>query len=325
MPDLPPLLVIVGPTAVGKTAVALCVAERLGAEIVSADSMQVYRGMDIGTAKPTPEERARVPHHLIDMVEPDQEYSLAHYQRDATAAIAAIHARGRLPLLTGGTGLYVRAVVEGLNLPPAPPDPALRRRLEDLAAAEGVGAVHAMLAQVDPEAAARIPPANLKRVIRALEVYYQTGTPISTLHALDRKRPRRYNILTFGLDLPRAELYRNIAERVTAQLQRGLVEEVRRLLQRGYGEHLVSMQGLGYRQIACYLQGRCSREEAVARLIRDTRRYAKRQYTWFRADPTVRWLCLPDFGGVEGVCRYIVQQARAHFGGVPPDNIAGSE
>jgi len=307
MSALPPLLVIVGPTAVGKSEVALCVAQRLQGEIVSADSVQIYRYLNIGTAKPTPEERAAVPHHLIDVVDPDQPYSVALYQRDATAAIAGILARGRLPLLVGGTGLYVRAVLEGLAIPEAPPDPALRARLGALAAEQGARAVHALLAQVDPRAAAHIHPHNVKRVIRALEVYYQTGTPISSLHALDRKRPPRYNALVWGLAMPRPLLHRRIDERVDQQLAQGLVAEVAWLLDHGYHEHLTSMQGLAYRQIACCLRGRGSLEEAVARLKRDSRRYAKRQYTWFRAQPGVQWLNVSEYGGAQGVCTHIAE------------------
>jgi len=306
-----PLLVIVGPTAVGKSEVALCVARRLGGEIVSADSMQVYRHLDIGTAKPTAQERALVTHHLLDVVEPDQEYSVALYQREAEAAIAAAWERGHLPILVGGTGLYVRAVLEGLSFAAAPPHPAVRTRLEALAREQGPGALHALLAQVDPASAERIHPRNLKRAIRALEVYYTTGMPISQLHALDRAGPDRYNALVFGLDMPRELLYRRIDERVEEQLRRGLVAEVAWLLEHGCHERLVSMQGLGYRQLARYLRGESSLEEAVAALKRDTRRFAKRQYTWFRADPRVQWLDVTSLGGEQAVCDHIAAAAAA--------------
>jgi len=299
------LLAIVGPTATGKTEVGILLAEMLGGEIVSADSMQVYRGLDIGTAKPTPEQRQRVPHHLIDIIAPDQPFSVAAYQELADQALADIWDRGKQPLLVGGSGLYVRAVVGGMDLPLAPPDPEFRRRLEEEGRRSGTESLHARLASADPVAAARIHPHNVRRVIRALEVYQQTGRPISEWWRLDDQRKERYNARQFGLTAPRAEMYRRIEERVDRMLADGLVEEVRRLLDQGYGEGLVSMKGLGYAQVAEHLRGKTSLEEAVRRLRRDTRRFAKRQLTWFGADGRIEWIDAAACGGVEAAAAQI--------------------
>jgi tRNA dimethylallyltransferase len=294
----PELLVIVGPTAVGKTEVGILVAEALGGEIVSADSMQVYRSMDIGTAKPTPEQLSRVPYHLVSIINPDQPFSVADYQARADAAIADIRGRGHQPILVGGSGLYVRAVTDGLSFSRVPADRELRRRLTEQAESGGLAGLHACLAQADPEAAARIHPRDAKRIIRALEVLAHTGLPISRVQALDRDRGPRYNSLEIGLTLPRGELYRRIDARVERMIAEGLVEEVRRLADQGCDESLVAMKGLGYAQLLPFVRGRCSLEEAVERLKRETRRFAKRQLTWFlRAGSRVEWLDVEAVGG----------------------------
>jgi len=300
-----PLLVIVGPTAAGKTAVAVECCLALGGELVSADSMQVYRHLDIGTSKPTPEERRGIPHHCLDLVEPDEEYSVARYQADAGAAITDIHARGKLPVLCGGTGLYIRAVLYGLDLPIAAADWDLRARLEDEAQRHGAQALHDRLRQVDPVAAARIHPHNVRRVVRALEVYVLTGRPISSHHRLDQAPPAKYNVLAFGLNLPRGELYRRIDARVEAMMARGLLEEVRRLADRGYSQDMTSMKGLGYRQLAQHLRGEATLEAAVRLIKRDTRHYARRQLTWFRAEPDLRWIAVDAAGGNIAVAKII--------------------
>lgn len=284
------LLVIVGPTAVGKTALAIRLGQAFHGEVISADSRQVYRYMDIGTAKATPEERAAVPHHLIDIVDPDEELTLAHYQTLATAAIEDVWSRGKLPMLVGGTGLYVRAVTEGWTVPQVPPDQVLRARL--LAEAEQLGptALHARLAAVDPVAAGRIDPRNVRRVVRALEVYHRTGQPIS---ALQSKVPPNYRLLQIGLTLPRQALYRRIDARVEHMMAQGLEDEVRSLVARGYGYNLPAMSGLGYQQIGQYLRGEITREEAVALIKRHTRRFVRQQYNWFRlSDTRIRWFDL---------------------------------
>jgi len=298
-----PLVVIVGPTAVGKTRLALSLAGELGAEIVSADSRQVYRGMDIGTDKPTPEERQRVPHHLVDIVDPDEEFTLARYQDMAYAAIEDVLARGHnvVPLLVGGTGLYVRAVVEGWSIPRVRPNEALRTELYREAEVKGGMALHTRLRQVDPVAAEKIDPRNVRRVIRALEVYLETGRPISELQ---RRRLPPYRVLQIGLTMERAALYQRIDRRIERMIERGLVEEVRKLVEQGYNYDLPSMSGLGYRQIGNYLRGEISLEEAIQLIKRDTRRFVRQQYNWFRLDDKgIHWFQVLDdpYERVKGV------------------------
>ena len=285
---LPALVVIVGPTAVGKSALALRLADALGGEIVSADSRLVYRYMDIGTAKPTPQEQALVRHHVIDLVDPDEEYTLARFQADAYRAIDGILARGRLPLLVGGTGLYVRAVVDGLRIPQVEPQPELRAALEERARREGAEHIHRELERLDPLSARRIDPRNVRRVIRALEVHRVTGKPFSHFQ---QASPPPYPILMIGLTADREDLYRRIDDRVDAQLAAGLVDENRRLLAMGYDYHLPSMSGLGYRQIGMYLRGEVGLSRAVEILKFETHRFARQQYTWFRLDDRrIHWL-----------------------------------
>jgi len=279
---LPPLVVIVGPTAVGKTAVSLCLAEALDGEIVSADSRQVYRGMDIGTAKATPEERGRVPHHLIDVVDPDETLSLAQFQRLAYAAIDDILARGRLPLLVGGSGQYVRAVVEGWGVPEVAPQGRLRAALEALSSDE----LACWLTALDPVAAGRIDPRNRRRVIRALEVTLVTGRPISIQQ---RKSPPPYHISQIGLSLARPLLYQRIDARVERMMAMGLLEETRCLAE-VYGWDVPAMSGLGYAQLGAHLRGEMTLEESVAAIKRETRRFVRQQANWFKPDePSIRW------------------------------------
>jgi tRNA dimethylallyltransferase len=282
--QLPSLIAIVGPTAVGKTALSLAAAQHLGGEIVSADSRQVYRGMDIGTAKATAAERAIVPHHLIDIVDPDAEFSLATYQDMAYATIADITARGRLPLLVGGTGQYLAAVLQGWQLPRVAPQPELRAALEREAAEHGAEALHARLARVDPDAAAGILPGNVRRVIRALEVYETTGAPISQQRGL---APPPYTIRTCWLTLPTPALYARIDARVDQMIATGLEAEVRGLIARGYGWDLPAMSGLGYREFRPYFAGECNLATAIERLKFDTHAFARRQAAWFRRLPNV--------------------------------------
>jgi tRNA dimethylallyltransferase len=286
----PTVLVIVGPTACGKTALALALAARCPIEVVSADSRTVYRWMDIGTAKPTRAERARVPHHLLDVVDPDESYSLAQYQMAALAAIARIFDRGRLPVLVGGAGLYVSAVCDGLRLPDVAPDLQFRAALEARAKSDGWPALQAELARVDPESAARIEPRNVRRVIRALEVHHATGVRFSDFQ--QRSEPP-FRPVFIGLDVDRQELYRRIDARIDSWLANGLVDEVHSLLQRGYMETLPSMSSIGYREVARLLRGELARDEAAAQMKRSTHQYARRQLTWFRRDQRIQWLSQP--------------------------------
>lgn len=288
---LTPLVALVGPTATGKTALAIALAERLRditrCAAVAADSRQIYRLMDIATAKPTPAERAALPHALIDVVWPDESYTLAQYQADAQAAIAAITSDGALPLLVGGTGLYVRAVVDGLAIPAVAPQPALRAELEAEAAMRGAAALHQRLATLDPIAAAQIAPTNVRRVIRALEVCLATGRPFSEQQGA---RTTPYRTLPLGLNMERAALYARADARIDGMLAAGVVEETAGLVARGYNWRLPSMSSLGYREIGAYLRGESSLAEAVERFKLATHRYIRRQLTWFRPDTRITWL-----------------------------------
>jgi tRNA dimethylallyltransferase len=287
-PRKPRLVVIVGPTGVGKSALALRLASRRGAEIVSADSMQVYRYMDIGTAKPTPADRAAVPHHLIDLVDPDEPFNAALYRERAVEVIRDLHRRGKPVLVAGGTGLYVKVLLGGLVDGPGP-DETLRRHYRDLLEKRGREYLHELLARRDPRAAAAIRPSDAVRMIRALEVLDQTGRSIVDIRAGHRFADRPYDALLIGLMMERAELFAAIDHRVDAMLGQGFVEEVERLLERGFGESLKPMQSLGYRQIVDYLRGRSGLEEAVEKMRRQTKAFARRQGTWFRADDRIRW------------------------------------
>ncbi|MBS1251416.1 MAG: tRNA dimethylallyltransferase [Anaerolineales bacterium] len=282
-----PLIVIVGPTAVGKTSAAIRLAEDFAGEIVSADSRQVYRGMDIGTAKPTAEGLARAPHHLIDIVDPDEEYHVAQFQRAAYTAIDDIHARGKVPFLVGGTGQYVCAVVEGWQIPPVPPQPDFRARLQAEAEEHGPEPLHRWLAEVDPEAAERIHPNNVRRVIRALEVYEVTRRPISDWQG---KEPPPYRILQIGLTMEREVLYQRTDERVGRMMAEGLVDEVRSLLAAGYTFELPAMSSLGYGEFEAYFAGEASLDEVVQDIKHETHRFVRQQYNWFSADDSdIHW------------------------------------
>ncbi len=284
MAEFPPLIAIVGPTAIGKTALAITKAQSIDSEIVSADSRQVYRFMDIGTAKPTPEQRLQVPHHLIDVLSPDEAFSLATYQDLATAALADIVARERVPLLVGGTGQYLAAVLQGWRIPRVPPQPELRAELEAEAQAHSAAALHARLNTVDPQAAATIGPDNVRRIIRALEVYAVTGQPISTQQT---REPPPYRIETLWLQLPREQLYQRIDARIDAMMAAGLLNEVRMLLDMGYTWELPAMASLGYIQFRPYFAGTATLEECIQRLKYDTHAFARRQGNWFRRLPNL--------------------------------------
>ncbi len=283
----PPLVVILGPTAVGKTEVSIQLAERLNGEIVSADSRLFYRGMDIGTAKPGPEELARVRHHLVDIADPDEAWSLARFQQAAEQAIAGIHARGRLPFLVGGTGQYVRAVIEGWQPPQVAPDPHLRRALEQWGNEVGAEGLHQRLSVLDPKAAEKIDYRNSRRTVRALEVILSTGQRFSDQR---RKAESPYNRLMVGLTRPREELYARLDARIEKMLAEGLVDEVRGLMEKGYSPELPAFSAIGYREIIDHLQGKTSLDEAVELIKKNTRTFVRRQANWFKAgDPEIHW------------------------------------
>lgn len=287
MRSKPPLLLLVGPTAVGKTELAIRLAERLDGEIVSADSRLFYRGMDIGTAKPTPAEQARAPHHLIDVANPDETWSLGMFQQRAHEVIAEIHAHGRLPLLVGGTGQYIRAVTQGWTPPEVEPDERLRLVLENLAKERGKEWLYDRLKSLDPEAAAVIDLRNVRRTIRALEVILTTGHKFSAQRG---QADSPYDLLTVGLKRPREELYARVDERIEAMFAAGLLDEVRALLVKGYSPELPSMSGIGYRECCQVLGGQMSEEQAKVQMKRITRVFVRRQANWFKeTNPSIHW------------------------------------
>jgi tRNA dimethylallyltransferase len=287
-----PLILLVGPTAVGKTEVAIQLAERIDGEIVSADSRLFYRGMDIGTAKPSPAQRARLPHHLIDIADPDEILSLAVFQKLATDAIADIHSRGRLPLLVGGTGQYVRAVTEGWRPPEVKPDEGLRAELEAEREEKGNDFLHERLRSLDPEAAAGIDPRNVRRTIRALEVILTTKGKFSEQR---RKGDSAYRLITVGLTRPRAELYARIDARIESMFEAGLLDEVRGLLAKGYSPALPTMSAIGYRECVGVIEGRLTAEQARVEMRRLTRIFVRRQANWFKeSDRSIKWFTVGD-------------------------------
>jgi tRNA dimethylallyltransferase len=298
---------LVGPTAAGKTATALALAQLIPAEIVSADSRYLYRGLDIGTAKPSAAELAAVPHHLVDVTTPDRPWGLAEYQAAALAALAAVTERGRLPILVGGTGQYVRAVAEGWQLPPGDPAGATRAELERQLAQAGLPALVERLRQLDPESASQVDLRNPRRVVRALEVALTTG---ASFVAQRGRRPPPYHFIWAGLVLPRGELYARIDARIDAMLAAGFVDEVKRLMAEGYAWDLPAMSALGYRQIGDYLRGETDLPTAVQAVRRATRQFVRRQANWFKpADPTIRWFAA-GAGAASQIARYLSTKAQ---------------
>ncbi len=289
-----PLVVIIGPTAAGKTAVSVQCAQALEGEIVSGDSMQVYRGMDIGTAKITPYEKQNIPHHMIDIINPDEEFSVADFQERAQSCIDNILIRQKLPILAGGTGLYIQAIVDNLDFTEIEIDWDFRNQLKALAQEKGNAYLHQQLKNVDPQAALKIHPNDLRRMIRALEVFEKTGKPISEFQKDSKQIPSPYSPIMIGISMEREVLYERINERVEKMFEMGLEEEVKKLLSKGYDPSLIAMQGLGYKEVISYLQGQYDLEEAKRVLKRDTRHFAKRQLTWFKRDERITW-----FNGLE--------------------------
>jgi tRNA dimethylallyltransferase len=299
------IITLCGPTGVGKTELSLRIAEAFSCEIVGVDSMQVYRYMDIGTAKPTQAERRRVPHHLIDIVDPDEHYTLGRFIKEAEEAIRTIRARGNTPLLAGGTGLYFKGLLEGV-FHDSPPENGtmtgaadeqkarLKKTLRRKREREGNQVLYQELQNLDPESAARIHPNDTQRLLRALEIFYSTGIPWSRHLAEQRRKDCRFDALKIGLTRPRPELYERIDRRLEQMVGQGLVAEVEKLLAMGYGPELKAMQSIGYRHMLNFLKGTWTREEALEKMGRDTRHYAKRQYTWFNSDPEIRWFDVRD-------------------------------
>ena len=291
-----PLIILTGPTAVGKTKASIGLAKAVDGEIISADSMQVYRHMDIGSAKIKPEEMEGIPHHLIDVLEPDDEFHVVKFQQLAKKAMRKIWERGHIPIVTGGTGFYIQALLYDIDFDENEKKDASRKELEAYAREHGAEALHEKLALVDPSSAEMIHPNNIKRVIRALEFYEQTGKRISEHNETQRQRESPYPFAYFVLTDDRAHLYERINRRVDQMIEEGLVNEVQALKDKGYTKQLVSMQGLGYKEILDYLDGNCTLEEAIYTIKRNTRHFAKRQLTWFKRERDVIWINKQSFG-----------------------------
>ena len=284
------LIILTGPTAVGKTKLSVELAAKVGGEIISADSMQVYRGMDIGSAKVTKEEMNGIRHHLIDILDPTEEFNITMFQDFAKKAMAEIYSRGNIPIIVGGTGFYIQSVLYDIDFTKSEDDGGLRRELEEKASKEGKQYMHDWLGQLDPESAQSIPTGNVRRVIRAIEYYLQNGTKISDHNRQQREKSSPYDFKYFVLNMDRTRLYDRIEKRIDLMLQEGLVEEVKRLKELGCRKGMTSMQGLGYKEILSFLDGECSLTDAVTLLKRDTRHFAKRQLTWFRREQDVIWV-----------------------------------
>lgn len=306
------LAALVGPTAVGKTEISILMAERLNGEIISCDSMQIYRGMDIGTAKAGPLERQRVPHHLIDVVEPDVTFTVADYQKLAEAAIDSITSRGKLPILVGGTGLYYQAVVDKYDFFPVESRAEVKQHWEKVHDERGLAYLFQLLLEIDPEYARKVGPNDRKRIMRALEVFDLTGHPFSEMQ---KKRRSVYNLAAVGLYLDRIHLYARIEERVERMIGEGLVDEVAQLREKGYNLTHNSMQALGYKQVYGYLEGMLTWADCVQEIKKETRRFAKRQYTWFNKDGRIHWVNVDDYGStaeiLDKICRIVEGQFQA--------------
>lgn len=291
-----PLIVLTGPTAAGKTELSIALAKKLNGAIISADSMQVYKYMNIGSAKIRPEEMQGVRHYLVDVLDPREEFHVARFQQMAKEALEEIYRNGQLPIVVGGTGFYIQALLKDIDFDESSGELPCRKELEETARREGGAVLYERLKQVDPESAEAIHPNNVKRVIRALEFYQETGQPISLHNKEQKEKQPPYTYAYFVLNDDRARLYERIDRRVDRMVEQGLVEEVRWLKEHGYDRSLVSMQGLGYKELFPYLDGTCSLEEAVEIIKRDTRHFAKRQITWFKREPDVIWLNQQEFG-----------------------------
>ncbi len=306
-----PLIVLTGPTAVGKTGLSIELARALGGEIISADSMQVYRHMNIGSAKVTREEMKGIPHHLIDVLEPTEDFNVVIFQKMAKEALTRIYERGRIPVIAGGTGFYIQSLVYDIDFTENDSDLSLRRELEMAASGKGPEYIHQMLREIDPVSAEQIHANNIKRVIRAIEFYKKTGRRISEHNQTERRKQTPYDLFYYVLNIDRKVLYERIDRRVDEMIKQGLVEEVKHLAGLGCTRDMVSMQGLGYKEILDYLEGRCSLDEAVYTIKRDTRHFAKRQITWFKRERDVRWLNWEEFeGSPKRILEYILAEIR---------------
>lgn len=305
-----PLVILTGPTAAGKTDTSVMLAKEIGGEIISADSVQVYRHMDIGSAKITREEMQGVPHFLIDVLEPDEDFNVVSFQQLALQAMQEIYQRGHIPIVTGGTGFYIQALLYGIEFDETETDKSLRGELEEYARVHGAASLHKRLAAVDREAAEAIHPHNVKRVIRALEYYEQTGNRISRHNEEQKRKESPYRFAYFVLNRERSALYERIDRRVDNMFAQGLVAEVQRLLDMGYQRNLVSMQGLSYKEVAACLEGELTLEEAKDIIKRDTRHFAKRQLTWFKREPEAEWIMLEKYADAGQAAAYLKERLK---------------
>lgn len=296
---------IVGPTAVGKSEVAIELAKRINGEIVSCDSRQVYKYLNIGTAKPTKEERKKIPHYLIDIIEPDEEFNAFLYARKAHAAISRIHRKRKIPILVGGSGLYVRAAIDGIFLG-AKKNKEIRARLEKFSSSN----LYKKLKKVDSETASRLHPHDKVRIVRALEVYELTGQPIAALQEISKGKKPNYDLIMIGLKRKREELYQRINQRVEEMIEEGLIKEVESLLEKGFSKDLIGLKGLGYKEIIGYLKGEYDLKEAIRLLKRNTRRFAKRQLTWFKQDKRIHWLEIAEKDSANRIASEIIKSIR---------------
>lgn len=307
-----PLIILSGPTAAGKTQLSIALAKAIGGEIISADSVQVYRHMDIGSAKINEEEMQGVRHYLIDVLDPDEAFDVTVFQQMAKSAMEEIYGRGHIPILVGGTGFYIQALVKDIHFEEEEQDASYRQALEEEAKNEGTGRMYKMLCELDPISAQTIHPNNVKRVIRALEFYHKNGFAISAHNAQEKQRQSPYDVRYFVLTTDRSKLYERIDKRVDEMIEQGLEEEVKGLLAAGYAKTLTSMQSLGYAQMASYLQGEITFEEAVYLIKRDTRHFAKRQLTWFRREEDVIWIDKDQYQSEDEILEYMLEEIRKH-------------
>lgn len=308
-----PLIILTGPTAVGKTALSIGLAKAVGGEIISADSMQVYKGMDIGTAKIAPEEMDGVPHYLVDELEPWEEFNVVVFQKLCKQYMEQIYAKGKIPIIVGGTGFYIQSVLYDIDFTENEADTSYRQMLERKAEDEGAEVLHQELAKVDQESAEQIHPNNVKKVIRAMEYYHQTGQKISEHNETQRQKESPYDFIYYVLSLPREILYDRINKRVDLMRQEGLEEEVKRLEERGCTREMVSMQGLGYKEILDAFTGKCAMDEAFDKIKLETRHFAKRQFTWFRRERAVTWLDKEKYDGEDELLAHCVEEIRERF------------
>ncbi|SHE31369.1 tRNA dimethylallyltransferase [Tissierella praeacuta DSM 18095] len=310
MKDKDNLFILIGPTAIGKTALSVELAKRINGEIISADSMQIYKYMNIGSAKITKEEMENIPHHLIDIIFPNEDFTVADFKNNAVKLIKDINSRGKLPIVAGGTGLYINSLVYNLNFTQVAPNEEIRVKLESLGDKHGNEYLHQELEKIDIKSAEKISVNDRKRIIRAIEIFEITGKPMSEHNKNFRVPVEDYNLVMIGLNMDRKELYNRINLRVDIMIEEGLVEEVNNLLKMGYNKELVSMQGIGYKEIIMYLEGNISLEKSVELIKQGSRNYAKRQLTWFRRDNRIKWMNVDKFSNLDDLSQYIIDYSK---------------